>query len=867
MIKKHPLLQNFSALGIGCLLLGALSGPVLADSDVAPSPESCESLLRPVKVVSTTGNVSNAEALIEGHGGSATLTMVQGGAAPMIILDYGRDVGGIPFFDVNAVSGTPKLQAIYSESMAYLLPYGDTFNQVPTVTQPEVSFVGDAAGADLSRVDAYPLRQPGLIVNRLFQGGERFEAITLTSPGSVTLRRVGIQAKFFIPQPTANRGSFRCSDPALNEIWHLGRYAVELCSVPAQSLVPKWTVTSDGVKVPGNEYCGYQGGATWTDYTETFDVQVLANEASWLVRATEFNGIRMVLAADNDVLGTNKPNTLRAYVQFTFGPTLVPLGMATLPDIKPGSWHRVRNEVNGSTANIFLDGALILTINIPDFAGNPFLTLATGEVSFGNQQGAEALFRNLLVIDPSGNVLYQSSLTDPSILDQFAAGTNVLPSIMDGAKRDRFDYTGDIGISGLTLLYSTFAREYLAGCIELFSDYQRPEGRIPTFVPPQYRPGVTSAAAINATSLLIPDYDIEQVTSIYHYYLYTGDKAFLQTQWPVVQKVIAFFNSLTNNPQHLLIFPSSSADTLTNAHFYGVLLQGALLGEALDHADVAASYRATAAQLKVAINTNLFNNTTGLYDVSTSQRGVAPQDGNSYAILYGVAPAQGTSVAAILERLTTALYRTPTAPNATGPVPVQQSSGSTQVGPYTSAYELFARFENDDTANALALIRNEWGLMRKNSPSYSGATWEYVALDGTPGLGMTTSLAHGWSSGPTSALSKYVLGGRPIQPGYKTWLVEPQPGDLSWATGTVPTPYGPIAVGWRKNGNSFEVTISVPRGTSGTVGIPSASGAVSVTDNGHVIKSISASNVSNGRAGYVYVQNLQPGEHVIRTTK
>jgi alpha-L-rhamnosidase len=414
------------------------------------------------------------------------------------------------------------------------------------------------------------LSQPSLIVNRLIQGGERFEALTLTTPGSVTLRRVGIQLKFFIPQPTLNRGRFACSDPALNEIWALGAYAVELCSVPTRSLVPKWTVTPEGVKVPGNEYCGYQGGATWTDYTASFDVQVLANEAAWLLRATDFNGVRLVLAADNDALGISPPNTLRAYVQFS----KARLGEAAVPDLKPGSWHRVRNEVTGNTVRVYLDEALVLTLDLPN-GGGPFGSVARGYISFGNEQGAEALFRNLVVTDPSQAVLYQSSLTDPVILDQFAAGTNVLPSIMDGAKRDRLDFTGDIGISGLTVLYSTFAREYFAGSIELFSDYQRPDGRIATQLPPQYHPGVTPATAVNATPLLIPDYDLQHVTSIYHYYWYTGDRAFLQAQWPVVQRVIAAFEGFRNNAQGLVAIPSAfgpaTADTLTNAHFYGVL--------------------------------------------------------------------------------------------------------------------------------------------------------------------------------------------------------------------------------------------------------------------------------------------------------
>jgi alpha-L-rhamnosidase len=43
----------------------------------------------------------------------------------MIILDYGRDVGGLPVFEVTNVSGTPKLQAFYSEAQANLLPAGD----------------------------------------------------------------------------------------------------------------------------------------------------------------------------------------------------------------------------------------------------------------------------------------------------------------------------------------------------------------------------------------------------------------------------------------------------------------------------------------------------------------------------------------------------------------------------------------------------------------------------------------------------------------------------------------------------------------------------------------------------------------------
>lgn len=123
--------------------------------------------------------------------------------------------------------------------------------------------------------------------------------------------------------------------------------------------------------------------------------------------------------------------------------------------------------------------------------------------------------------------------------------------------------------------------------------------------------------------LVLPDYPLQHLTSIYNYYLYTGDRAFLQAQWPVVQKVIALYAGLTNNPQGLVVPRFGVAGTLTNAHFYGALLQAAQLATALGQADVAAGYTARAAQLRTAINTTLFNPSTGLYDVSTAQRGVA----------------------------------------------------------------------------------------------------------------------------------------------------------------------------------------------------------------------------------------------------
>ena len=159
--------------------------------------------------------------------------------------------------------------------------------------------------------------------------------------------------------------------------------------------------------------------------------------------------------------------------------------------------------------------------------------------------------------------------------------------------------------------------------------------------------------------------------------------------------------------------------------------------------------------------------------------------------------------------------------------------------------------------------------MRKSSSYYSGATWEYVALDGTPGLGEGTSLAHGWASGPTSGLSKYVLGVRPVKAGYKKWFVEPQPADLTWAEGQVPTPFGPIQVNWKKSSDQFTLNLTVPDGTSGTVGVPLGGNQGSLVVNGHSVKGkrktsdVTSTAEIESRDGYVYLRDLAPGAYQI----
>src|SRR5947209_3066001 len=82
----------------------------------------------PVSIVSISGDVRNASALLHPGHGAAELTRTSSDTgATDILLDYGKDVGGLPYFAVADATGSPNLHVSYSEGGQYAdQPDGDT---------------------------------------------------------------------------------------------------------------------------------------------------------------------------------------------------------------------------------------------------------------------------------------------------------------------------------------------------------------------------------------------------------------------------------------------------------------------------------------------------------------------------------------------------------------------------------------------------------------------------------------------------------------------------------------------------------------------------------------------------------------------
>ncbi|HEV3355390.1 MAG TPA: alpha-L-rhamnosidase C-terminal domain-containing protein [Pseudonocardiaceae bacterium] len=834
-------MPRLRALSIGVAIVSAsamLALPANASSgsgfDVGPAnpnwqryvESSSAQLDYPVRVVSTAGSVTNPNALL--HNGSSagtTLTATSGGTAPSIVLAYGKDIGGVPEFGVTAETGTPTMTAGYAEALRFLTPNGDGGRPFES---------GDSA-----RGDSYAISATGLLSNKFIQGGERYQQITLTSPGSVTLSYARIRSTIYPASAADYGGYFVSSNDELNKLWYAGAYTLDLNMLPPNSPGGYWNVANGYLTDTGGDAGLLRAGYGWTDYTMSFQTRIGGQQSGYVVRGASADAKYLLILDDNaDRVGP--PNALQEVV-FTAGAAHTIADLPITAPILPDTWHSVSTQVSGSTVSTSVDGVPIGSFDSTDFPAG-VAAIPAGSVGFREDSGiGEATdFRDLTVTAPSGSTLYRSPLSDPaSIADFQAPGVNVGSLILDGAKRDRDVWEGDLSVSGPTLLYSLGNTRYLRDSLQLLGDYQLQSG----FIEGRRAPGdpLNTTPLPGEVSQYSASYSMYFVPNLATYYTYTGDTAFVRQEWPVVQRELAWnaaqvdakglFETNTSDGANWHYDVQTGAQTYYNILYYRTLLSAASLADALG---VHTTYRAAAASLKTAINANLFNATTGVYDISTTQRGSVAQDANTYAILFGIA--DPATVPGILAAMAKNLDTPSGDLDVSSPAP----AGYHQViGPFMGSYELWARFAVGDTSGALDLLNREWGQMTSVDPT--GVLWEVMGTDGTlhtPGINGqgngATSLAHGWSTGPTSALSQYVLGIAPAGPGYATWTVAPHPGNLAWAQGQAPTPHGPLTVKWDQQHGTFSIEVTAPPRTSGTITVPAAASTV-ISVNGRIV--------------------------------
>ena len=452
-------------------------------------------------------------------------------------------------------------------------------------------------------------------------------------------------------------------------------------------------------------------------------------------------------------------------------------------------------------------------------------------------------------------IWYEGAYTEDTDMVPIGAVPNqTIPVILDGAKRDRRVWSGDLELQGRTM-FSSFGfgakgSDYIKGSVQLFGASQAANGSIFGHIRDWTR--IPPSGGFYSLS-----YSMYYVLNLAGYYLYSGDADFVKSQYQILKNELAYNRALVDPGSGLLISNSSERDwdfydggkpgavTAYNAIYYKALTDAAHLAGDLaqrypDDPDAATwqadaqTWSSQADDLKQRINATLFDAARGVYKLADRDNGThagasVPQDANAEAIVFGIAPASAHG--SILKYLRDNLWGT------FGPQPYSPDANySTVISPFVTGKEVDARFAAGDTQGALDLIHLMWDQMtNKDGPYYTGTMWEKLNQDGTD-VDANASLAHGWATDPVPSLTGYVAGVRPVTAGYKTWTIAPQLGSLGWAQATVPTPSGAIVSRWRRAGtSSFTLTMSAPDGTSGTVAIPLLGRSRTIAMDGEVV--------------------------------
>jgi alpha-L-rhamnosidase len=436
-------------------------------------------------------------------------------------------------------------------------------------------------------------------------------------------------------------------------------------------------------------------------------------------------------------------------------------------------------------------------------------------------------------------------------MDSVHARTGAPFVVTDGAKRDRLLWLGDLVVDDGLGQYSLWAAPRIVrDSLAVFGCQQQADGRVaptsqlgvtcPPAPPPAGSPRPPGADRLGA-DIVLPEYTASLVIALHDYWLYSGDDAFARRLMPVVRRGLAYFAAhmragLFETPAGATNWhPPDTApgqDAHANATLYRALRDAAELERRIGGGALAAADDRRAAALRRALLAHLWDEAAGAFVVNSADpRRDHTQDAQVEAVYDGIlGRSRSRRALRFIDRHLLGRYGVANGEFADDPYM------SDYISPYMSSTELLARFSQGDAEGALDLIRRTWGHMVDTDPR--STVWEKVALTGLPanyeplqapispftavvGAG-ATSLSHGWSGGPVQALSGYVLGIRPVEPGFRRWMVAPQPGDLRFAQGTAPTPYGAIASRWTRadRERAFRMTVRAPRGTVGVVAIP-----------------------------------------------
>ena len=809
---------------------GGLAAPAPGDwQRYVLTPQTRE--VAPDRVVSADsrgGEITNADGILAAGGPAVTITKTGSAADPRLTIDFGREVSG--YLSVDFAGAAPATLFAFSETLGYMGDWGDTFGTTSWIAND------DASKPQRERRFESPHEQAperaGTWHDPELRGGFRYLMIRLApeAPAGSTVSIDAVRVRYTAAPgiDLADRdallpGWFLSSDDALNKIWYGGAHTLVNGTIDPKQGIENGTETigvGDRVIVDGakRDRLVWNGDLAITGrvaYVSTGDLQAMRDSLRSIARTQRGDGY-LSACSPNGLGGPACQGFLEYHLWWLRGLQEYYLYSGDKGFVAE-MWPTV------SKAMDFLETRL----TAQGFEGSEAQDSAP-KLSPGHTQGQTF------------------TTTSP-----FTAAGGRFPTYnTTGADMTLSLYRGQPG-SGQLVASKRF--EDVVDNSWLMIDL--PEAAAAgTYYLEQSDPSGTIAWWTNSTDAY------PQGTALADGRPIAGDRTLrIATAGDDRTRLLDLYDQGGH-----WIYGDSGKETEVNALYVEVLRDAATLAEVRSDDPKAAHWRELIPEVVRGVNEQLWNDAAGAYRQSTGQPANIAQDGNVFAVLSGLAPADRADRA--LDTLKDQLWTSYGSKSGTGSMPQL-------VGPFMNYWEALARFDEGRDAEAWQLLRTVWGYQFAKSKPINGVeeppatgAWEHINLDGSPYRYGDGSVSHPWSAGGTALLTNEVLGVRPTGPGFAAYAVKPHPGDLEWAQGRVPTTHGAIWVSWRQDRgrDRFVMNVTAPQGTTGTIAIP-ADGPTTVTVDGRLAwngaKPKAYGAHTDGR--YVYLTGLPAGTHTI----
>lgn len=402
---------------------------------------------------------------------------------------------------------------------------------------------------------------------------------------------------------------------------------------------------------------------------------------------------------------------------------------------------------------------------------------------------------------------FESNDADLNLLWKKAARTlyvTMRDTYMDCPDRERSQWWGDV-VNELGEIPYTFdprAYQLTRKAVRELVDWQRPDGTLFSPVPAGIpAPGKKNDGGTWSTELPVQMLASVGKYGIWTYYLQSADRETIQHAYPAVRR---YLNLWQLDADNLVIHRKGDWDwsdwgkqidaRILDSAWYQIALEGAiemarLTGETAD----IPRWEALRARITSGFNRTFW---TGTEYRSPGYKGDTDDRANALAVVAGFAdPAQFPALREVLTKHRNA-------------------------SPYMEKYVLEALFLMDSPDLAITRMKERY---RAQLDSPLTTLWEGWGI-GKEGFG-GGSYNHAWSGGPLTCLSQYAAGIAPTAPGFASFSILPQMGNLSEITAAVDSPKGMIRAKLSRTNNRFKAVVTSPAAADGVVGIPKLPGA------------------------------------------